>query len=103
MIPELSSRQELLKEFKTSGLILVEFYASWCENCATIDPTFNEWSEQYKNVKFFKVNVDKAQDLALEYGVHAMPTFIFFEDGDKVEKIVGGKIDKIKLKLESTN
>lgn len=102
MIGDLKSRQELLKEFKSDQLIVVEFYASWCGNCKAIDPTYIKWSEAYTDVKFFRSNVDFAQDLATEYGVAVMPTFIFFRDGDVLEKIVGPKVDQIQEQLDST-
>lgn len=48
------------------------------------------------DVKFYKVNVDKCDELAAKMKVSAMPTFVLFKDGKEVERVVGARVDKIK-------
>ena len=47
------------------------------------------FSEEYTKARFYKVDVDELPDVAQELGVRAMPTFIFFKDGEKVKSVVG--------------
>jgi thioredoxin-like negative regulator of GroEL len=50
---------------------------------------FHRFSDIYKNAAFFKLDVDKVEDVAGELGVRAMPTFMIFKDGEKVNEVVG--------------
>ena len=54
-----------------------------------IAPKIVELSHKYTNVKFYKLDVDEVPDVAQELGVRAMPTFLVFKDGEKVEEVVG--------------
>lgn len=50
----------------------------------------NRWSEnQFKHVKFIKLDVDEVADVAQELGIRAMPTFIIFKNGEAVKEVVG--------------
>lgn len=51
--------------------------------------TEGRFSEEYSKARFYKVDVDELPDVAQELGVRAMPTFIFFKDGQKVKSVVG--------------
>ena len=46
-------------------------------------------SNSYPNARFYKLDVDEVPDVAQELGVRAMPTFIVFKDGEKVDEVVG--------------
>ncbi|EEH06635.1 thioredoxin [Histoplasma capsulatum G186AR] len=70
-------------------LIVIDCFATWCPPCKAIAPKLVEFSEQYPNVGFYKVDVDECPDVAQELGVRAMPTFVFFKDGQKVDEVVG--------------
>ncbi|EGE82341.1 thioredoxin [Blastomyces dermatitidis ATCC 18188] len=70
-------------------LIVVDCYATWCGPCKAIAPKLVEFSDTYPNVGFYKVDVDECPDIAQELGVRAMPTFIFFKDGQKVDEVLG--------------
>ncbi|EGC47442.1 thioredoxin [Histoplasma capsulatum var. duboisii H88] len=70
-------------------LIVIDCFATWCPPCKAIAPKLVELSEQHPNVGFYKVDVDECPDVAQELGVRAMPTFVFFKDGQKVDEVVG--------------
>ncbi|KAG8527626.1 uncharacterized protein KY384_007779 [Bacidia gigantensis] len=63
--------------------------ATWCGPCKVVAPRIVKLSQQYENVRFYKMDVDELPDLAQELGVRAMPTFLVYKDGNKVEEIVG--------------
>ena len=77
--------------------VLVDFWASWCGPCMALSPVVDELSEETDEVKFCKLNVDEARDIAMEYGIMSIPTLMLFKSGDAVNVSVG-LIDKERLK-----
>jgi thioredoxin 1 len=72
-----------------NGIVFVDFYADWCGPCKMTEPIIHGISEEMKNVKFVKVNVDENPDLASEYSVFSIPTFIVFKNGKTASQFVG--------------
>ena len=70
-------------------LLLVDFWAEWCGPCKSMHPIFSRMAKKYKSVRFARVNVDNAQDIAMRYGVQSIPTFIMFKNGEVVNTMVG--------------
>jgi thioredoxin 1 len=68
-----------------SKLVVVDFHATWCGPCKMIAPLIGEMAETMSDVTFLKVDVDEAEDVSAEYNITAMPSFLFFKDGKKVE------------------
>ncbi len=77
------------KEISTQGLVMIDFWASWCGPCMMQAPIVEELSDQTPNVKFCKVNVDEEPELAAEYKVRSIPTLVFLKGGEPVEMVVG--------------
>lgn len=77
--------QEILK----NQLLLIDFWAEWCGPCKSMHPIFTRMAKKYKQVRFARVNVDDAQDIAVKYGVQSIPTFIMFKNGEIVNRMVG--------------
>lgn len=71
------------------GLTLVDFYATWCMPCKMLAPNVEKVSEEISSVKFIKVDTDEAMDLAMKYGISAIPALFLFKDGQVVDKSVG--------------
>ena len=72
------------------GLVLVDFWATWCGPCKMLAPTVSEIADEYEGkVKVCKLDVDQAMDIAMSYGVASIPTLILFKDGESVKKSVG--------------
>uniref|UniRef100_A0A1B0G6F5 Thioredoxin-like protein n=1 Tax=Glossina morsitans morsitans TaxID=37546 RepID=A0A1B0G6F5_GLOMM len=80
-------------------LVVVEFSASWCGPCQLIAPHFALLPEIYPNVIFLKVDVDECEDTALSQGLTAIPTFMFFRNKRKIDKIQGIDINAIAEKI----
>ena len=72
-----------------AGLTVVDFWASWCGPCRMLAPIVEELAEEEQGVKFGKVNVDEEQELAIRFGVNAIPTLAFIRDGKLVNQSVG--------------
>ncbi|KAK6160039.1 hypothetical protein DH2020_003420 [Rehmannia glutinosa] len=64
---------------QTLKLIVIDFTASWCGPCQFIQPAINEFAEKYTDVEFIKIDVDEMNDVAQEFKVHVMPTFILIK------------------------
>lgn len=86
-----------------SGVVLVDFFATWCGPCKMLAPVLEELSTELEGkVKILKVDIDESGDIASKYGIMSVPTMITFKDGKEVDKSVGfsSKAD-LKAKLES--
>jgi len=78
---------------------VLDCWATWCGPCKAIAPAYEELSEKFPQVKFFKVDVDAVEDVAQELGVRAMPTFMFFKGGEKITEIAGTDIKAIEARV----
>ena len=87
-VMELTS-QNFNQEIINNDLLLVDFWAEWCGPCKSMHPIFTRMAKKYKSVRFARVNVDNAQDIATKYGVQSIPTFIMFKKGEIVNTMVG--------------
>lgn len=79
-------------------------YADWCGPCKMIAPTFESLATKYskpKRIAFAKIDVDKLRDVASQYGVRAMPTFIIFKNGSPIETIQGANPPKLTQAVEN--
>ncbi|CEP22664.1 TRX1 [Cyberlindnera jadinii] len=99
-IKEVENLQKFRELIDSPKLTITDFYATWCGPCKAISPVLEKFNQEYTDVQFLKVDVDQAQDIAMEYGITAMPTFVLFKDNDALGKIVGANPSALKKAIE---
>jgi len=75
---------------KNDGIVLVDFWASWCMPCQMLSPTISELADDMRDkVKVCKMNVDENREVSTKYGIMSIPAVFIFKDGEVVEQIIG--------------
>lgn len=88
------------KVLKADGVVLVDFFATWCGPCKMMSPVVDEIaSENEGKVAVYKIDIDQAPDVAQTYGVMSVPTFIAFEGGQVKAQLVGAQTKKALLDI----
>ena len=87
MLKHINDRDEFNAAIK-EGVVLVDFFATWCGPCKMLSPVLEEVSNEV-NATIIKVDVDEAGQLAAQYGIQAVPTLMLFKDGQRVDVRMG--------------
>lgn len=70
--------------------VLVDFWAPWCGPCRIVGPALDKLSNEYTNkLKFTKLNVDDAQEIAAKFDIRGIPCMVIFKNGNEVDRIIG--------------
>src|SRR5439155_11096028 len=78
------------REINTDKAVLVDFWAEWCGPCKLIAPLLDEIArEKADAVKVAKVNVDHNQSLSFKYNIRAIPSLLFFKNGQLRDQVTG--------------
>ncbi|MGL5348439.1 MAG: thioredoxin [Peptostreptococcaceae bacterium] len=87
----------------SKGVVVVDFFATWCGPCKMLAPVFEALGEEMKNeASFLKVDIDQSLEIAQKFNISTVPTMMIFKDGKPVESLVGFMPkEKIKAKIKS--
>ena len=84
------------------GVVLIDFFATWCGPCQMQLPIIEELAKEYAGkAKVGKLDVDQSMDIAQKYAIMSIPTIIIFKDGNPAERLNGlQQKDILKTKLD---
>ena len=85
------------------GKYILSFSAAWCQPCNRIAPYFKILGDENMNIKFIKFDVDVDSELAIEFNIQAMPTFISIHDGNIIDRFEGASKDKLREMVDKMN
>ncbi|XP_001353205.2 thioredoxin-2 [Drosophila pseudoobscura] len=76
--------------------VLVEFFATWCGPCALIGPRLEQMANEYAGrMIILKIDVDDHEELAVEYEITSMPTFLIIKNKVTLTQFVGSNAEKV--------
>ena len=71
-------------------LVLVDFWAAWCGPCQSLAPVLEKLAAEYRgSMRLVKVDTDREQALAMQFGIRSLPTVLFFRGGRVVDQFMG--------------
>ncbi len=87
VLTEQNFQQEVVQSGKPA---MVDFWAVWCGPCRILEPIVEDLARKYGDRALIgKVNVDENPMLAAQFGIRAIPTILFFKNGEVVDRVVG--------------
>lgn len=77
------------QEMTGKGLVLVDFFATWCGPCRMLGPVLEDMANDRDSIDIVKVDIDESMNLARQFGIMSVPTLVLFKDGQVVAKTSG--------------
>lgn len=94
-----------MAEFKAAiaapGPLVIDCFATWCGPCKVIAPHVVTFAKTYPNVRFYKLDVDELADVAQELGITAMPTFVVYRNGERLEGVRGANVGALEAAIKA--
>ncbi|PZT48944.1 thioredoxin [Helicobacter valdiviensis] len=87
--------EQNFEETIKDGVVMVDFWAPWCNPCKMISPVIDKLAVEYAGkAKICKVNTDDQQELAMKFGIRSIPTIFFYKNGQKVDEMIGASSEQ---------
>ncbi len=95
MVQEFTDNNFESEVLNSDKLTIVDLWAEWCGPCKQMNPIIEEVAKEYEGRAVIgKINVDYNPEVPLRYNVRGIPTFLFFKNGQLVDRIVGTRTKK---------
>lgn len=98
-VKDVREKAELGSTVREGGAVFVHFWASWCEPSKHLDVVFAQLAVDNPHAVFFRVEAEEQPDVTEEYGVSSVPFFLFFKDGEVVDKLEGANAPELANKV----
>lgn len=89
MVKNINKSEFESEVLRDNGVVVVDFFANWCNPCKMIAPILDEVQNEMSNIKIVKVDIDENPSIAADYKVKNIPTIKFFKNGEEVDSKVG--------------
>lgn len=89
MLKKIEGKDFEKEVLKSEKMVVVDFFATWCGPCQMLIPVLKEIASETENYDIVEIDVDEAQELAMNYGIEAVPTMIIFKNGMEIDRIGG--------------
>ena len=70
-------------------LVIIDFFATWCMPCQMLAPIFEEVSNRYEDIDFFKIDIDQNPNLVKQFEIDSVPTLVFMKEGKVLNQEIG--------------
>ncbi len=87
--------QQIIIEASQDKLVLIDFWADWCEPCKDLMPILEKLAGEYsQHLILAKVDCEAQQEVAAQFGIRSLPTVMVVQNGQPVDGFAGVQPDK---------
>jgi thioredoxin 1 len=89
MVKDINGLNELDEVLRNNKKVLVDVWAPWCGPCRMLGPIVEKVADTTDGLTTIKINLDDNEEVAVRYGIEAIPTLLVFENGELVNRSLG--------------
>lgn len=97
------TEEKAISAIDNGGVVVLDFFAVWCNPCRTLSPKIEALSEKYNDkITVGKIDIEECDNLVEKYGIRNIPTVLFFKNGIQMDKEVGSvQLEALEQKVET--
>ena len=94
--------QNFNEKISQEGLVVVDFFATWCGPCRMLGPVMEQVKDEIGDkASIYKLDIDEGEDIARSFGIMSVPSVLFFKNGEEVGRFVGFRgVEDVKSEIE---